>query len=153
MRLSSKNWIVLTITLLQVTDVLGDGDVLPMKALGNFFGIEFRNTNTDPGGGGFSQTLRYVISSWCGMSSYFVNPDGFDQAQVQHISMKIKPMNKDHDTTFSGLLFPQIQPNGYSSASGRLCFKSIGVPGDPVARLMEQYENKVISFWFGTYIL
>ena len=46
------------------------------------------------------------------------------------------------------MLRPEPRPNGVENAFGRLCFKSIHVPQDPVARLMAQYESKVISLWF-----
>ena len=68
--------IVLTLlTLLQVPNVLGDGDVIPLKALGTFFGFELRPLGPNPNAQGIPQTQMFVFATFCSGSRYFVNAD------------------------------------------------------------------------------
>ena len=144
--------IVLTLlTLLQVPNVLGDGDIIPLKAFGNFLGFELSLLVANPNAQGIPETQKFVFSTKCYYSSYFVNAGASEQAQPQQLNAGIGTFDY-HDVVVNGWLRPERRPNGDESASGRLCFKSIHVPQDPVALLMFRYQNKVISLWFGNFI-
>ena len=141
--------VITLLSLLQVPNVLGDGDVIPLKALGNFLGFELRPLGPNPNAQGIPETQKFVFSTHCSHSTYFVNADALEQAQLQVLNTGIITFGY-HAVVFNGWLRPERRPNELESASSRLCFKSIHVPHDPVALLMFRYQNKVISLWFGS---
>ena len=146
-----NNFLVLTFTLLPVTNVSGDGDVLPLKLLGNILGFEVRNLYAEHNAQGIPQMLKFEFSTVCSYSTYFVNADALAQAQPQFLGAGIMPINNGPEVMFNGVIGPQRRLAGLESAAGVLCFKSIRIANDPVTRLLEQYQNKVVSIYLGGY--